>query len=389
MGREIAYALITPYSLLKSRTGGIIARLLSLSHLNLIGAQMLAPSDEMVDEYNAVLDESTVTDHMKNAFRGYINKNLRPENDLHILNRCMLLLLEGQSAVAVTRSIVGGITKTPQGITIRGTYGDYIEYDDGNVHYFEPAVLIGPDKEITKKHLAVFARYSEQDGGILEQLVEGTPDSQTTLVILKPDNFLKASARTGNIIDIFSRSGLYIVGAKVFSMATEQAEEFYGPLKKIFNEKLKKNVEKRLRQRLANAFDFEISEAEYSNMAESLKAKNAEREFCKIVEYMTGLPCPPAQTSAPAKEGGKCLALLYKGAAAIARIRDRLGATDPSKAKAGTVRSDYGSDLMRNAAHASDSAENATRERKIIGLWENPQTDCKASIERYLEELSE
>ena len=49
MSNELAYVLITPYSLMKSRTGGIIGRLLSLGRLELVGARMYAPSDEFVD----------------------------------------------------------------------------------------------------------------------------------------------------------------------------------------------------------------------------------------------------------------------------------------------------------------------------------------------------
>jgi len=64
----------------------------------------------------------------------------------------------------------------------------------------------------------------------------------------------------------------------------------------------------------------------------------------------------------------KCFALLYNGEHAIDIIRSKLGTTDPKKAKAGTIRSDYGHDLMRNGAHASDSVESALRERKIVGL---------------------
>ncbi|MCD6303984.1 MAG: nucleoside-diphosphate kinase, partial [Planctomycetes bacterium] len=60
--------------------------------------------------------------------------------------------------------------------------------------------------------------------------------------------------------------------------------------------------------------------------------------------------------------------LLYEGPDAIRKIRTVLGSTDPSKAEPGTVRSDFGRDLMRNGAHASDSPENALRERRIVGL---------------------
>ena len=40
------------------------------------------------------------------------------------------------------------------------------------------------------------------------------------------------------------------------------------------------------------------------------------------------------------------------------------------------MRSDFGRDLMRNGAHASDSPENALRERKIVGLYETEKGTC-------------
>jgi hypothetical protein len=40
---------------------------------------------------------------------------------------------------------------------------------------------------------------------------------------------------------------------------------------------------------------------------------------------------------------------------------------------------------MRNAAHASDSPENAERERKVIGMWKNdPDSEFKRLIEEFL-----
>jgi nucleoside diphosphate kinase len=62
----------------------------------------------------------------------------------------------------------------------------------------------------------------------------------------------------------------------------------------------------------------------------------------------------------------RCLALIYAGKDAVNKIRSILGPTDPSKAQPGSVRKEYGSDIMVNAAHASDSAENAQREIGII-----------------------
>ena len=56
---------------------------------------------------------------------------------------------------------------------------------------------------------------------------------------------------------------------------------------------------------------------------------------------------------------------------AVNKIRDVLGPTDPSKAPPGSIRREFGSTIMVNAAHASDSAENAQREFGIVQPGEN------------------
>ncbi len=206
---------------------------------------------------------------------------------------------------------------------------------------------------------------------------------ERTLVIIKPDNFWKQSSRPGNIIDIFSRTGLYIIGAKVLRMSVAQAEEFYSPLRAIFVEKLKGQLQKKLHGALRTVLGFDVLEETSGKIAELLNERNAEHEFRKIVNYMTGRDSPEEKSLG---EKGKCLALLYQGEDAIQKVRDRLGATNPEAAVPGTVRSIYGYDLMRNGAHASDSPENSERERRIIGLWEETDTpDFAKVIDNYLE----
>jgi nucleoside-diphosphate kinase len=73
--------------------------------------------------------------------------------------------------------------------------------------------------------------------------------------------------------------------------------------------------------------------------------------FNDLVEYITSTPI---------------IACVLEGEGAIDLIRQIMGATDPAKAEAGTVRADFGLDIQRNATHASDSEENA---RKEIGLF--------------------
>ena len=149
-----------------------------------------------------------------------------------------------------------------------------------------------------------------------------------------------------------------------------QAEEFYAPLRKIFIERLKDNVARKAAELLSQGFEFPIPNDVVEKLGEILKAHNAQHEFNRIIEYMTGRNpahlSSPGERHLPGKE--KCLALLYHGEDAVTKIRDRLGTTNPREARAGSVRSVYGEDLMRNAAHASDSPESAERERKVVGL---------------------
>ena len=59
---------------------------------------------------------------------------------------------------------------------------------------------------------------------------------------------------------------------------------------------------------------------------------------------------------------GACLPLALERDDAVARLRDAIGATDPAEAKPGTIRKLFAQSKERNAIHASDSPENATRE---------------------------
>ena len=60
------------------------------------------------------------------------------------------------------------------------------------------------------------------------------------------------------------------------------------------------------------------------------------------------------------------VASVFQGEGAVELIRKLMGATDPAKAEAGTIRSDFGLDIQRNSTHASDSVENAETEIKLF-----------------------
>ena len=60
------------------------------------------------------------------------------------------------------------------------------------------------------------------------------------------------------------------------------------------------------------------------------------------------------------------MAAVFEGKRAVEKIRKTMGATDPAKAEAGTIRGDLGLDIERNSTHGSDSVENAEEEIRLF-----------------------
>ena len=127
-----------------------------------------------------------------------------------------------------------------------------------------------------------------------------------TLTIVKPDAF--ASGKAGKIIAHLEAAGFTVVAARVLHMTTAQAEEFYG-------------------------------------------VHRARPFFGSLVSFMTS---------------GRCMPLVLERADAVATLRQVIGATDPAEAAEGTVRKLYAESKERNAIHASDSDENASRESRFF-----------------------
>lgn len=397
MAEEMTYAMITPYSLFKSRTGGIIGRILAHTQLELVGVHMYIFSDAFVDRFKEMILPPGIEPAIGEAWLRYLDNNLRVANSWRYAPRCMVLLFRGPNAVRHLKDeVIGSFTEQPVGDTIRGTFGDFIRDDKGKILYFEPAVITAPTPELARQQLQLLAEHAPSDGRLLTGAIQrdyASPTNlETSLVMIKPDNFERPSRRPGNIIDVFSRTGLKIVGARLFHMTVAMGEEFYGPLKGIFIEKLKGNVAQEVYAQLHNAFAFPFTMHDAETMANLLAERNATTEFNRIVEYMTGVNpdevVDPAQKRTASRT--KCLALLYEGPGAVDKIRRVLGSTDPTKAAPGTVRSDFGRDLMRNGAHASDSAENAIRERRIVGLLEDEPyaAEFREIIQRHLAETA-
>jgi nucleoside-diphosphate kinase len=125
---------------------------------------------------------------------------------------------------------------------------------------------------------------------------------ERTLSIVKPDG-VKAN-HIGEVYRRFERAGLSIIAARMLQLSQREAEGFY--------------------------------------------AVHRERPFFKdLVRYMSS---------------GPVMVQVLEGESAIARNRDIMGATDPKKAAAGTIRADLASSIEQNVVHGSDAAETAARE---------------------------
>jgi nucleoside diphosphate kinase len=236
-----------------------------------------------------------------------------------------------------------------------------------------------------QKVLGLWAEYTENDGGILDHAIRlsGEEDVQKTLVIIKPDNFTFPNSRPGNIMDLFSRSGLRLIGAKLHRMSLAEALEFYGPVQPILRKKLSSVAVDRACGVLEKEFGFAMSKEIQEALASSLGIAYADNQFYSIMEFMTGQWAPDVSGDATWDEGRvRCLALIYAGENAVDKIRTILGPTDPSKAEPGSVRKEFGTDVMVNAAHASDSPENAQREMGIIKIEDDT---IKRWYRRYFE----
>ena len=72
--------------------------------------------------------------------------------------------------------------------------------------------------------------------------------------------------------------------------------------------------------------------------------------FDRLVDYITS---------------GPIVAMVFEGEDAVEVSRKAMGATDPAKAEARTIRAEFGLDIERNTVHGSDSVETAEDEIKI------------------------
>lgn len=125
---------------------------------------------------------------------------------------------------------------------------------------------------------------------------------QRTIAIIKPDGVRQKVV--GEVIKRLEAAGFRILGIKLVRLTSQQAGAFY--------------------------------------------AVHRERPFYKsLTEFMSSGPIVP---------------ILLEAENAIERLRTLMGATDPSKAAAGTIRKDLASNIEQNVIHGSDSPESARGE---------------------------
>src|SRR6266498_1168802 len=291
MPQQLAYVIITPYSLHKSRTGGILARLISRTSLEMAAARMFAPSPELVQEYSKVIVSANDPQdrRIQEMIRDYILQNLSPDPKIKKRRRVMMLVFQGEDAVRKVRSVVGNINADRRGgETIRDTFGDLILDEHSQVRYFEPAVLAAPNVEEAEWKLKLWSRFSDADGGLLENTILYQPNErpERTLVLIKPDNFRFPTGRPGNVIDFFSRTGLYIVGIKVHRMSVAEAMEFYGPVREVLRTRFVDAVGSRAKTVLEKEFSFKIPPPEEKQVGALLGPLFGDNQFENIVRFM-------------------------------------------------------------------------------------------------------
>lgn len=395
MSEELSYILVTPYTIAKSRTGGVISRLLSRLDLELVGAQLFAPTQEFTEKYAAIIREGkTYTREITgDLLSNYLLENFAPSDRRH---RVLMMLFRGDNATRKLSDIAGAIypenrsVESLTGETIRDTYADLImdKDDPQKVRHFEPAVLTPRSQEVALKNMRLFADFIKDEPNIIENMQYEKPKKvERTLVIIKPDNWRYASSRPGTIIDMFSRTGLRIISVKVHRMSVAEALEFYGPVKNALRDKLAPVFGQKAGSVLEKEFGLKLSEQTVRFLTESFGVEYAEDQFSQIVEFMSGKKpeeVPVDELNTPGAV--KCMAMIYEGENAVQRIREVLGPTDPTKAPGGTVRREFGHDVMVNTAHASDSADNARREMNVIKIHSNT---CAQILSDYLKKSEE
>jgi len=335
---ELAYALVTPYSLHKSRTGGILARLL-WANVKLVAARMYAPrpGSGFIEQYCDAIydpDEREVPLHYQRMIIEYVIKNFGKPNVRGISNRLALLVFRGPNAQKEIAEAVGHLRPGVRGDDVRGTFGDFFSEDPGALEgapgyeergrllnkyarlrevdlpirhndFFEPAALTGTTPRMNEAHLKLFRTYAYSDGGFVLDAVEAgdVEAMETSMVILKPESFRHRNPLPGNLIDFFARTGMFITAMKVLEMDVERARQFYGLKLPQFRRQLKGMVAERARQIVehARALAEEATARLGADAATAGDPRNALEAIRRMEDLFAGEPSP-GQVKAPVLE---------------------------------------------------------------------------------------
>src|SRR5947207_11593047 len=109
--------MMTPCSLNRAWTGGILSRLITRTGVELVAARMFAPSLELVNKYaeKTISANDPQDRQIQELIYNYILQNFSPDPKSGKRRRVMMLLFQGDDAVRKTRSVVGNISADRRG----------------------------------------------------------------------------------------------------------------------------------------------------------------------------------------------------------------------------------------------------------------------------------
>ena len=235
---------------------------------------------------------------------------------------------------------------------------------------FGEGLFIAPaDDEQNALMLPFWADVARRDNLLTPAPAEG---EERTLLIIKPENFRGPSTRPGAIIDMLMSLDLKWVGCKVHGMSIDEALEFYGPVRDALRNKLTGKIGTKALNLIEKELNFKLPAEQAAQIVSGAGTGFADDQFEQIVEFMAGKkPSQVSEDYYSQPAGAKCMVLIFDGVNAVSKIRTLLGPTNPANAPAGTIRYDFGTDLMVNAAHASDTPESYLRESAIVKVNQN------------------
>src|SRR3974390_3154593 len=100
MPQQLAYVIVTPYSLYKSRTGGILSRLISRTGLDLAAMRMFAPGPDLVKHFaeTSVSARAPQDRKIQEWLREYVLKNPSPDPKTALPRRILMMVFHGDEA---------------------------------------------------------------------------------------------------------------------------------------------------------------------------------------------------------------------------------------------------------------------------------------------------